>query len=508
MIQKKERPLIIFEIANNHMGNLSHAKKIINQYFLLSKPYKSKMDFAFKFQFRDLKTYIHSTYQNTKHSQVERFTSTQFSNNQWDNLIKYTKTKFKIICTPFDEVSVDKIISKKFDYLKIASCSADEWPLLEYIAKKNKNIPMIASLGGASESSIRNIISFFANRKKNIKYLYCVARYPTDPKDLNLSFFANLRSVYGNKIYGFSSHEHPDEILSGSLAYAMGARIFEKHVNISSKKYLINKYSTNEKQILRWLENLSLTIDRVGSVKQRQKFLLKELENLSVFKRGIYIKKNIDLKKGEIIKAKHIEFAFPSKNGQLLSNDFSKFKTFTARINLNGNCPLLKKNILINSQRKYIEEIRDKIHTLINKSGVVVSKRQRIEISHHKGVENFYKTGLCMITIYNSKYCKKLLFLMKNQFHPPQYHKIKQETFFILFGKVKVEIKKSKRSFNKILKTGDLVTIFPGEIHSFKGVSAEGCVIEELSTKSNKNDSFYLDKSISQNKDRKSFISL
>ena len=39
-------------------------------------------------------------------------------------------------------------------------------------------------------------------------------------------------------------------------------------------------------------------------------------------------------------------------------------------------------------------------------------------------------------------------------------------------------------------------------------MSSDGCVIEELSTKSEKTDSYYIDKSINKNKDRKSFISL
>ena len=45
------------------------------------------------------------------------------------------------------------------------------------------------------------------------------------------------KSIYKDKIKGFSSHEIPDEKLSASLAYAMGAKIFEKHVGIKSKKY-------------------------------------------------------------------------------------------------------------------------------------------------------------------------------------------------------------------------------------------------------------------------------
>ena len=51
-------------------------------------------------------------------------------------VIKHCRSKFKLICTPFDEPSIDKVLRDKFDILKIASCSANDWPLLEYLEKK------------------------------------------------------------------------------------------------------------------------------------------------------------------------------------------------------------------------------------------------------------------------------------------------------------------------------------------------------------------------------------
>ena len=113
-----------------------------------------------------------------------------------------------------------------------------------------------------------------------------------------------------------------------------------------------------------------------------------------------------------------------------------------------------------------------------------------------------------MVTILNSIYCKKLLFLFFKQKHPKQYHKKKQETFFILYGKVKVSLTKNSRTKTKILKAGDILTIMPYEIHSFSGMSKEGAVIEELSTTSTSKDSYYIDPKIENNKKRKSFISL
>ncbi len=38
------------------------------------------------------------------------------------------------MCTPFDETSVDKIVEMDFDVIKVASCSARDWPLLEKVA--------------------------------------------------------------------------------------------------------------------------------------------------------------------------------------------------------------------------------------------------------------------------------------------------------------------------------------------------------------------------------------
>ena len=46
------------------------------------------------------------------------------------------------------------------------------------------------------------------------------------------------------------------------------------------------------------------------------------------------------------------------------------------------------------------------------------------------------------------------------------------------------------------------------EIHTFSGLSKDGSVIEELSTTSSSEDSFYIDSKIERNVNRKSFISL
>ena len=131
-----------------------------------------------------------------------------------------------------------KYLMKNLSTLKIASCSATDWPLLEQFTKsykKNKK-KIIASLAGLNDEEISKLISFFHNRSIDIKFLYCVGIYPTKTADLNLSFFNKLKKIYGDKILGFSSHENPYNLKTPLVAYGAGIRIFEKHVGIKNEK--------------------------------------------------------------------------------------------------------------------------------------------------------------------------------------------------------------------------------------------------------------------------------
>ena len=95
------------------------------------------------------------------------------------------------------------------------------------------------------------------------------------------------------------------------------------------------------------------------------------------------------------------------------------------------------------------------------------------------------------------KVYKKILVVLPNQVHPTQFHKKKEETFNVLHGKLILILNDKK----KILNSGDVVTIKPGQTHKF--YSKKGCIIEEISTTHFKSDSFYIDKKIDKNKSRK-----
>src|SRR5437016_2110892 len=118
-----QRPLFIFEMANNHMGSVEHGLRIVEAMCEASQGFP--FAFAVKLQYRDLDTFIHPAYRARFEVKfVKRFSETRLSWDQF-NIIKQAidDAGFLSICTPFDENSVDRIEEHGYDFIKIASCS-------------------------------------------------------------------------------------------------------------------------------------------------------------------------------------------------------------------------------------------------------------------------------------------------------------------------------------------------------------------------------------------------
>ena len=133
-----KKPTVILEMANNHMGSITHAKKIINEFKLVTLKFEKEISFILKFQKRDNESFIHKKFINSDDTQVQRFKDTFLSAQDWDELINYSSKVYDLACTPFDESSIDFVYKKKFKIVKVASCSANDWPLIEYLNKINK----------------------------------------------------------------------------------------------------------------------------------------------------------------------------------------------------------------------------------------------------------------------------------------------------------------------------------------------------------------------------------
>jgi quercetin dioxygenase-like cupin family protein len=131
---------------------------------------------------------------------------------------------------------------------------------------------------------------------------------------------------------------------------------------------------------------------------------------------------------------------------------------------------------------------------------VVIPPRVDLEISHHYGIDRFDEFGLTMMTIVNREYCKKLIVLLPGQKHPEQYHKVKEETFHILYGSMWVNLDGNIRTIQR----GEVVVVERGVKHSLG--TETGVVIEEISSTHLAEDSFYTDPAITKNMYRKTLL--
>jgi sialic acid synthase SpsE len=172
--------LFIFEMANNHMGDVVHGERIVRELRSVCSDFDFR--FAVKLQYRDLPNLIHPTFRHrTDLKFIKRFSETALTWEQYKRLKDtIVENGFIPICTPFDEVSVDKIVEHGFDYLKVASCSLTDWPLAEKIG--STKLPIILSTAGEDFEDIDRVVSFYQHRDKKVSILHCVGEYPTPVK--------------------------------------------------------------------------------------------------------------------------------------------------------------------------------------------------------------------------------------------------------------------------------------------------------------------------------------
>ena len=491
------KPLFIFEFANNHMGDSDHASKMISEYADIIKDFD--FDFAVKFQFRDLDAFIHPDFKDRMDLKyVKRFSETKLDRDVFQKLKDSAHLAgFKTICTGFDEPSVNVINEMGFDYIKIASCSFTDWPLLNQIAAID--LPVIASTAGATLEQIDNVVSFFTNRQKDLSIMHCVGQYPTVKGDLQINQIDLLKNRYPHISIGFSTHEEPDNFDSIKIAVAKGALLFEKHVAVETTAYTKNAYSATPSQVRQWLAAASDALSMCGVREQRHSSSAKEIADLRQFKRGVFAKRKIE--KGEIIDRTNVYYAWPPQDEQVLANDMSKYTHFIANKTFEPNEAIYHSQGTnrIDTREKIWNIVQD-VSAFIKKTNVVFPSDANLEISHHYGINRFYEAGISMITVVNREYCKKLIIALPGQTHPAQYHKRKEETFVVLYGDVVLELD----GVSKKLTKGEVITIEPRVVHQFS--TENGCIIEEVSSTHFKDDSFYIDPMIGQNKNRKTFI--
>lgn len=475
--------LFIFEMANSHQGSLEHGIDIITAMSRITRKYNIKA--AVKLQFRNLDTFIHPDYMERKDMKhIPRFLSTRLGYEQFSQLVDAIHEEGMLaISTPFDEDGVDWCMDMGIDIIKVASCSAMDWPLLTKIAQTQK--PVIISTGGKTLSDIDKIYNFFTHRKCEFAFLHCVAEYPAPKERLQLDFISRMKRRYPEVTIGYSGHEEPDDHIVPMLAVSKGARILERHVGLPTEAITLNAYSMNPEQADCWVK-AALEAKTICEMKKDDtKYVSQEeVDSLHSLMRGVYLKR--DLKQGEPIFAEDVFFAMPCGDRQMPSGDFNE--GITASKDYKKNEPLIEKRIITD-----IGLVRSVVHDakgMLYEAGIALGSSFEVELSHHYGMKHFRQIGAIIISIINREYCKKLLVILPGQKHPVHMHRVKEETFQLLYGDLEINIEGNERT----LKPGDIQTVLREQKHSF--TSVKGAIFEEISTTHVLNDSYYEDPAV------------
>jgi sialic acid synthase SpsE len=306
--------LFVLELANNHLGDLQRGLKIINNFAQVVR--FNNVRAAIKLQFRDVDTFIHQDFRHRDDIRyIKKTLETRLRLEDYAKLVQAIREASCIpMATPFDESSVDFCCELGIPILKIASSDCNDWILIEKIAKTKK--PAIVSTGGSSLKDIDDLVTFFDNRHIPLAINHCVSLYPSEDSDIELNQIDFLRSRYSNRIIGFSTHEYHDWTSSMLMAYAKGARTFERHIDIQTEGMTVSPYCSVPEQVDTWFKAFQRAKRMCGAPGTQKRLPpQKEIEYLDALVRGVYAKR--DLPPGHVLQDADVYLAIPLQQGQI-----------------------------------------------------------------------------------------------------------------------------------------------------------------------------------------------
>lgn len=425
-------PRYVAEIANNHQGSVEHGKAVIDA--------MAGVVDAVKFQYRDL-SILHPDMETKHHA---RFKETYLTDPERYELVAHARDVGLVpIVTPFDEISVEMCDRHDVPVLKVASCSSDDWPLLESMASTGR--PIIASTGGLGWDGIDNLYYFLRHRNVEFALMHCVGEYPVPNGRFNLRVIDKMRRRYDVPI-GYSGHEGPENHIVGQMAIAHDAEILERHVGVPTDAIKLNAYSMNPEQTKVWVDGCKTAFE-INGVEEKV-ISPEEAASMRELKRGFVV---IDGKE---------RFCMPC-DGPTAGEAHTRLDPGT----------------------KLTREFVHEYEGMFREAGIPLTGSR--ELSHHYGIQRFRETGAFLVTVVNTEYCKKVIALLPGQAHPEHRHRIKDETFQVLWGEMSV----TRDGIVHEMKKGATLHVPPGAGHAFR--SRSGCIFEEISTRAVPGDSYY-----------------
>ena len=207
---------------------------------------------------------------------------------------------------------------------KIGSGDLTNIPLIEYINSTKK--PVILSTGGGNIADVVRAQKAL-KKNKNLAILQCTSAYPCNAEDLNVRVVETYRKKFKNNIIGLS--DHLSGVSSSILAYALGARIIEKHFTLDrSWKGTDHSFSLEPKGLEKLINYLRESRKALGTGK---KISLNKEKN-PIFKMAKKLVASKNLYKGK--KLVRDDIAIKSPNDGVAPYHLKKFIGKTLKVDL------------------------------------------------------------------------------------------------------------------------------------------------------------------------------
>ena len=224
LVGSEHSPLVIAEIGINHNGSLDLAIKMVDAAISSGAEVIKHQTHVIEDEMsEEAKNVIPA---NSNKSIYEIMKDCALSEEEEFKLKEYIETKGAIfLSTPFSRAAVDRLEKLNVSAYKIGSGECNNYPLVEYISKKNK--PIILSTGMNTIESIKKSVEIFRNYKINYSLLHCTNVYPTPPEYVRLGAIKEIENAFPDAILGLSDHTTTNYACFGAVA--LGASILERH---------------------------------------------------------------------------------------------------------------------------------------------------------------------------------------------------------------------------------------------------------------------------------------
>jgi N,N'-diacetyllegionaminate synthase len=216
-IGPSEKTYFIAEAGLNHNGDIQIAKKLIENA-------KNAGADAIKFQ-----TYKTEEFLSNSSEYFKFFKNVELTYDDFKELNDFSKKiGITFFSAPFDIESANFLDKIDVPCFKIASGEITNIPLLKHIAKMGK--PMIISTGLCNMKEVEDAVNTCIEEgNSQLALFHCVANYPTQPEEVNLTAMETMREKFNIPI-GFS--DNGESTLVDLAAVSLGANLIEKHYTL------------------------------------------------------------------------------------------------------------------------------------------------------------------------------------------------------------------------------------------------------------------------------------